>query len=46
MRSSDAFQQWAEEARLNDFEIVREAAAQDAPDTGVALWLVFSKQQL
>ena len=46
VRRRDAFQRWAEEAGLKDFEVVREAAlSEDDPDTGLGLWLIFEKEQ-
>ncbi len=46
VRSRDVFQQWAEEAGLEDFEVLGEAAlAEDDPNTGLGLWLIFEKGQ-
>jgi ubiquinone/menaquinone biosynthesis C-methylase UbiE len=46
VRSREAFQQWAQEAGLEDFEVVGEAALpEDDPDTGLGLWLIFEKEQ-
>jgi len=44
-RSRDTFRHWAEEAGLEDFEVVGEAALpEDDPNTGLGLWLIFGKE--
>ncbi len=46
VRNQDAFRRWAEEAGLEDFEVVGEAALpEDDPHTGLGLWLIFEKRQ-
>ena len=46
VRSRHAFRRWAEEAGLEDFEVVGEAALpEDDPNTGLGLWLIFEKEQ-
>ena len=46
VRSRDTFRRWAEEAGLEDFEVVGEPALpEDDPDTGLGLWLIFEKEQ-
>ncbi len=46
VRSQEAFRRWAEQAGLEQFEIVGEAALpEDDPDTGMGLWLIFEKKQ-
>jgi SAM-dependent methyltransferase len=46
VRSRGAFRRWAEEAGLQGFELVGEAAlAEDDPDTGLGMWLVFEKER-
>ena len=46
VRSSETFRRWAEDAGLEDFEVVGEAALpEDDPDTGLGLWLIFEKKQ-
>ncbi|MFO8008202.1 MAG: class I SAM-dependent methyltransferase [Candidatus Brocadiia bacterium] len=46
VRSRAVFQQWAEGAGLEDFEVIGEAALpEDDPDTGLGLWLIFEREQ-
>ncbi len=46
VRSRDAFRRWAEEAGLEDFEVVGEAALpEDDSNAGLGLWLIFQKKQ-
>jgi len=46
VRSRDAFRRWADDAGLEDFEVVGEAALpEDHPDTGLGMWLVFERKQ-
>ncbi len=46
VRSPDAFRRWAEDAGLEDYEVVGEAALpEDDPNTGLGLWLIFEKKQ-
>jgi len=46
VRSQDAFRRWAEDAGIEDFEVVGEAALpEDDPNTGLGLWLIFEKEQ-
>ena len=45
VRSRDTFRRWAEDAGLEDFEVVGEAALpEDDPDTGLGIWLLFQKE--
>jgi len=45
VRNADTFRRWAEEAGLEDFEVVGEAALlEDDPNTGLGLWLIFGKE--
>ena len=45
VRSRDTFRRWAQEAGLERFEVVGEAALpEDDPDTGLGLWLIFGKE--
>jgi ubiquinone/menaquinone biosynthesis C-methylase UbiE len=45
VRSRDTFRRWAEEAGLEDFQVVGEAALpEDDPNTGLGLWLIFGKE--
>jgi len=46
VRSRDTFRRWAEEAGLEDFEVVGEPALpEDDPNTSLGLWLIFEKEQ-
>jgi len=46
VRSQEAFRRWAEDAGVEDFEVIGEAALpEDDPDTGLGLWLIFEKKQ-
>jgi len=46
VRSRDTFRRWAEDAGLEDFEVVGEPALpEDDPDVGLGLWLIFEKKQ-
>lgn len=43
-RSTDNFRSWVTEAGLRDFEIIGEGGlTEDAPETGLGVWLIFRK---
>lgn len=47
VRSPETFQRWAREAGLADFTVTGEGGLdEDCPETGVGIWLRFSKQAL